>query len=259
MNEASGENDSPTLSAARELSALRAQTAQARAELKRLQRDIADAEDRLGRTEAAQLLEANEHLVVGILRAKTDAETAAQALSAVSRSAAFDALTQLPNRVLLLDRFVQAIANAKRRGLRVALLFVDLDNFKEVNDTLGHAVGDRVLKRVARCLESSVRGADTVSRHGGDEFVVLLTELAEAADAGRIAEKVLAALAAPDVVFDQVIRVHASIGISIYPDDGEDADMLIGPADAAMYRARRRGRGSFAFSERARGSAAGSK
>jgi diguanylate cyclase (GGDEF)-like protein len=231
-----------------ELAQLRAQTARARAELERLQRDIAEAEECLGRTEAAQLLEANEQLVLGLLQAKTDAETAAQALSAASRSAELDALTELPNRVLLRDRLAQAIANAKRHRSRAAVLFLDLNGFKQINDTLGHAGGDEVLRRAARCLESSVRAADTVSRHGGDEFVVLLSEVSEASAAATIAEKILTALARPELVGEHVLRINACIGISIYPDDGADADTLIDAADAAMYRVKRLGLGSFAFS-----------
>ena len=125
-----------------ELSILDARTVQARAELARLERDIVEAEDRLDRSEAAQLLEANEQLVLGILRVRTEAETTASALGAASRSAELDVLTRLPNRVLLRDRLTQAIANAKRHGARGALLFVDLDNFKQINDTLGHTFGD---------------------------------------------------------------------------------------------------------------------
>ena len=111
--------------------------------LARLQQDVVEAESHLGSSQAAQLLEANEQLVLSALRAQTEAETATRALNEVSRSAELDALTELPNRVLLLDRFAHAIASAKRHGTRLALLFLDLNNFKQINDTLGHAVGDR--------------------------------------------------------------------------------------------------------------------
>jgi diguanylate cyclase (GGDEF)-like protein len=205
------------------------------------------AESRLGSNLAVQLLEANEQLVLAALRAKTDAEAAAQALQEVARAAELDTLTELPNRVLLLDRFAHAIASARRRRARLALLFLDLNNFKQINDTLGHAVGDQVLQLVAQCLVSSVREADTVSRHGGDEFVILLAELSQASDAILVADKVIAALGAPNRVGNHVLRLAASIGISIYPDDGEDADTLIDRADAAMYRAKRQGLGSFVF------------
>jgi diguanylate cyclase (GGDEF)-like protein len=233
--------------AARELIQLQQQVAHARAELARLQQDVLEAEKHLGSLQAAQLLEANEQLVLAALRAQTYAETAARALNEVSRAAELDPLTELPNRVRLLDRLALAIAIAKRRRGRLALLFLDLDNFKQINDTLGHAVGDEVLKLAAQCLESSVREADTVSRHGGDEFLILLTEVAHATDAVLVAEKVIAALGAPSRVGEHVLRLTASIGISLYPDDGEDADTLIDRADAAMYRAKRDGLGSFAF------------
>nr|WP_246312472.1 diguanylate cyclase [Aquabacterium terrae] len=164
-----------------------------------------------------------------------------------SRSSELDALTGLPNRLLLLDRLAQAIAGAKRRGTQSALLFLDLNNFKQINDTLGHAVGDQVLRLAATRLASTVRAVDTVSRHGGDEFVILLAEVTQACDAIATADKLCAALGAPSRVGDQVIRLTASIGISLYPDDGDDADTLIERADAAMYRAKRLGLRSFVF------------
>jgi diguanylate cyclase (GGDEF)-like protein len=200
-----------------------------------------------GRDPGALLVEANEQLVLATLRARTEAEAAARALEELSRSAEHDALTGLPNRVLLLDRFAGAMAHAKRRGARFALMFLDLDNFKQINDTLGHAVGDQALKRAADCLVSSIREADSVSRHGGDEFLILLTEMSLAADVVRIAQKVMRALGTPVRVGEQVLRLTASIGISIYPEDGEDAATLIDRADAAMYRAKGKGLGGFAF------------
>jgi diguanylate cyclase len=240
-------NDSVAAKAARELAALRRDIERARAELAQLRADVVAAEHQLGSRQAAQILEANEQLVLSALRARTDAETAAEALNEASRSAGLDALTELPNRVLLVDRLAQAISGAKRRGARSALLFLDLNNFKQINDTLGHAMGDQVLKLAAARLASSVRAADTVSRHGGDEFVILLAEVGAASDAVVIAEKLSAALGAPSRVGDQVVRLTASIGISLYPDDGDDADTLIDRADAAMYRAKRHGLRSFVF------------
>jgi diguanylate cyclase (GGDEF)-like protein len=211
--------------------------ARAARELTRLQRSIT----------AARLVEANEQLVLAALRAQADAHAATQALRNLSRSAGLDALTSLPNRVLLLDRFARAIAAARRRRVRLALLFLDLDNFKQVNDTLGHAAGDQVLKLVAHRLASAVRDADTVSRHGGDEFVILLAEVARPSDAALIADKLLAAVGLPTRVGDHVLRLAASIGIGLYPEDGEDADTLIDRADHAMFRAKRQGLGGFAF------------
>ena len=247
MNEAADSGERAVADAGLELARLQGQVEAARALLVRLLQDVVVAESRLGASQASQLLEANEQLVIAALRHQADAETAAQALNDAARSAEVDALTQLPNRVLLLDRLTLAIANAKRRDTRLALLFLDLDNFKQINDTFGHAVGDEVLQRAAHCLTGSVRDADTVSRYGGDEFVILLTEVTQAADAVRVADKVSAALRASGGVGNRVTRLSASIGISLYPDDGEDADTLIDRADAAMYRAKRNGLGGYAF------------
>ena len=254
MNNAPDRYDSAAAKAARELAELRQQAEQVRAVLSQLQRDVLEAESHLGSIEAAQLLEANEQLVLATLQARTDVETAEQALKEVSRAAELDTLTELPNRLLLLDRFAHAIASARRRRSRLAVLFLDLNDFKQINDTLGHAVGDEVLKLASHRLVSSVRAADTVSRHGGDEFVILLTDVSRASDAVLIADKIVATLAAPSYVDDHVLRLTASIGISIYPDDGEDADTLIALADAAMYRAKRQGLGSFVFHDEEPGS-----
>jgi diguanylate cyclase (GGDEF)-like protein len=202
-----------------------------------------EVEGPLGNAQAPKLVEANEQLVIAALRAQTDAEAASRKLDEVSRSAELDALTQLPNRVLFCDRVAQAIARAKRRATQLALLFLDLNHFKQINDTLGHAAGDEVLKLVARRLASAIRTEDTVSRHGGDEFLILLAEVSRPLDAVRIADKVIAALDAPTRVGDHVLRLSASIGISIYPDDGENAATLIDRADAAMYHARSLGPG----------------
>lgn len=204
-------------------------------------------ESPLGGTPAAQLVEVNERLVIAALGAQTDAETAAQALIEVSRSSVLDPLTQLPNRALLLDRLTHAVASAKRRGVRVAVLFLDVNDFKVINDTLGHAAGDAALRLVARRLAASCRAADTVGRYGGDEFLILLSEVSQPSDAIGIANKVNAALAAPARVGEHVLRLAVSIGIAIFPDDGDDATTLIGRADAAMYDAKHRGLGNFAF------------
>lgn len=200
-----------------------------------------------GLSRSHELLEANEQLVLAAVRAQAEAESAARKLDEIARSAERDVLTGLPHRALLFDRFTQAIAGAKRRSSRLGLLFLDVDNFKQINDTLGHRVGDEVLKRVAECLLSSVRDADTVSRHGGDEFLILLTELSYASDAVQIARKVMASLGESAVVDGHRINLAASIGISIYPDDGEDPDTLIDRADAAMYRAKRHRHGGVAL------------
>ncbi len=174
-----------------------------------------------------QRFESNEHLVSSTLR---------------------DALTGLPNRRLMLDLLAHAIADAKRRHTRMALLFLDLNGFKQINNSLGRKIGDEVLKRVAQCLTASVRQTDTVSRRGGDEFLILLSEIHHASDAVTIAGKIIASLAAIDPIDTHQIRVSATIGVSLYPDDGADADTLIDRADAAMYLAKRRGLGHYFFS-----------
>lgn len=239
MTEARGRGEDAAAEATRELARLKVQTEAARAVLVGLQLDVVEAEDLRGGSHASRLLEANGQLVLAILRAQADVETSARALSEVLRSVERDALTGLPNRMLLLDRFAQAIAHAKRHGTRLALLFLDLDNFKPINDTFGHAVGDGVLKLAAQRLAAAVRDADTVSRHGGDEFLILLNDVADASTAGLVGEHLRDALAAPSCVGEQMFRLTASIGISLYPDDAEDAETLIDLADAAMCRAKR--------------------
>ncbi|MGZ5175579.1 MAG: diguanylate cyclase domain-containing protein [Burkholderiales bacterium] len=158
-----------------------------------------------------------------------------------------DALTDLPNRVLLNDRLTQAIALARRHDKKVALLFLDLDHFKTVNDSLGHAAGDKLLQSVAARLTACVRTSDTVSRRGGDEFLVLLSEIVGIYDATRFAEKISAALAMPQLISGQELRITASIGISIYPDHGETVEKMVHHADVAMYHAKAHGRNQYHF------------
>jgi diguanylate cyclase (GGDEF)-like protein/PAS domain S-box-containing protein len=158
-----------------------------------------------------------------------------------------DGLTDLPNRVLLDDRLGQAMVLARRLRKKMAVLFLDLDGFKDINDTRGHAVGDRVLRSVAQRLGECVRASDTVSRQGGDEFVILLSEVTRRADAAVTADKILHALRAPHGIDGHELQSSASIGIVLYPDDGGDAETLMKHADAAMYQAKRRGRDNFQF------------
>ncbi len=155
--------------------------------------------------------------------------------------ATHDPLTALPNRMLFYDRVAQAIALASRYDSTLALLFVDLDGFKPVNDRLGHAVGDRVLQQVARRLEAAVRRSDTVARIGGDEFAVLLTQIAEPHNAEKVAESILASIGRPFDLEGEAHRLGASIGIAIFPRDGGTADTLVRHADTAMYQAKKRG------------------
>jgi diguanylate cyclase (GGDEF)-like protein len=229
-----------------ELARLGVEVETMQAVLVRLLQDVVDAEARLVDTHAAQLVEANERLVLAALTSHDQAQAAVRALAEAEHSAALDALTRLPNRTTLLDRFAQALAQARRHGTRLGLLFVDLDDFKRLNDAYGHAFGDEVLRQVAERLVSAVREADTVSRYGGDEFLILLAELSQPADAQAVAEKLGAALSAPIELAGQVVRLTASLGAALYPDDGEDIDTLIARADAAMYQAKRSRAGSAA-------------
>jgi len=162
-------------------------------------------------------------------------------------SAHHDFLTGLPNRMLLSDRVDQVISLAQRHGKKVAVLFLDLDGFKHINDSLGHAVGDKLLQSITRCLVDCVRGSDTVSRQGGDEFVVLLSEVAHAEDAAVTARRMLRAVAEVHPVGQHSLHITASIGVSVYPDDGLDAETLVKNADTAMYQAKENGRQSFQF------------
>jgi diguanylate cyclase (GGDEF)-like protein/PAS domain S-box-containing protein len=165
----------------------------------------------------------------------------------MSYLAQHDSLTDLPNRVLLNDRLTQAIALAHRRRQRLAVLFLDVDRFKHVNDSLGHDVGDRLLQSAAQRLLACVRTSDTVSRQGGDEFVILLSEVTHGKDAAITAQKILSALRPPHCIDQHNLHLTVSIGISIYPDDGTDAVTLMKHADFAMYHAKDRGRDNCQF------------
>jgi diguanylate cyclase (GGDEF)-like protein/PAS domain S-box-containing protein len=158
-----------------------------------------------------------------------------------------DALTDLPNRLLLNDRLARSIALARRYGRRLAVLFLDCDRFKHINDTLGHAVGDQVLRSIAKRLSTCVRESDTVSRHGGDEFLILLSEVDQPEDAGLIAEKIVSSIAEPHLMAGHELQLTASVGIALYPEDGQDAQSLIMRADTAMYHAKNTGRNRVGF------------
>ena len=240
-------NSTSVKNAVAELAKVNAQIEAARLTLSQLQQTPAPAERPLADDQAVQLRQANERLVVTAVIAQTHAELATQALTQMALIAELDPLTQLPNRALLLDRFVHAIANAKRHHARLAVLFIDIDNFKQINDTLGHTTGDAVLKMIAHCLTAAVREADTVSRYGGDEFLILLTDVGSMSDVILVVTRLIASLGAPHVIGDRTFRVKVSIGISIYPDDSDEVAVLIERADAAMYDAKRQGIGRFVF------------
>jgi len=174
--------------------------------------------------------------------------SAARAMSLqLTHSAEHDFLTGLPNRMVLKDRVKQAIALALRHRKKVGILFLDLDGFKHVNDSLGHPTGDRLLQSVAARLLGCIRGSDTVSRQGGDEFVVLLSEMAQPEDAAITARRILEAVAEPHAVDQHDLRITTSIGVSVYPEDGLDAETLIKNADTAMYQAKENGRQNYQF------------
>jgi diguanylate cyclase (GGDEF)-like protein/PAS domain S-box-containing protein len=171
----------------------------------------------------------------------------------IEHLATHDALTGLPNRTLLDDRIALSLVQARRVQRRLALLFLDLDNFKLINDTYGHGPGDGLLKEIAARLSGAMRDGDTVARQGGDEFVIMLWDLAEADDAAIVAQKVLDALARPFRIEGQEVHVTASIGVSVYPEDGNSSDLLLRHADAAMYLAKELGRNGFQFYTREMG------
>jgi diguanylate cyclase len=212
-------------------------------------------EDALDRSEAVEVKvqDASEQLSVVNLALKDEIDNRRvleHELAAVTEqgrvdleAALHDPLTGLPNRALFYDRLEHAIQHAKRYGWELALMFVDLDDFKIINDTYGHDVGDSVLQTIAGRIKESIRGGDTISRHGGDEFIILITEVREETNILLIAEKIMKKLEAPfrittrDVVLDR--SIVASFGISMFPRDGSDPETLVKSADTAMYEAKR--------------------
>ena len=184
---------------------------------------------------------------VMVIQDVSDARALSQRLAYLAHH---DGLTDLPNRVLFLDRVHQACQYAQRRRSRFAVIFMDLDHFKHVNDSLGHAVGDVLLRTIAQRLTGTLRGSDTVCRLGGDEFVMLLSEINGPDDVGQVAKKILRDVALPCVLEGTEVNVGISLGIAIYPVDGEDPDTLMKHADAAMYRSKREGRNRYQFFSR---------
>jgi diguanylate cyclase (GGDEF)-like protein len=233
MSEKPGSEGSKALDPSAEAAALGIQIEAMRASLVRLLQEVVTAEARVVTSNsAAQMAEVNGVLVERAL-----------ALQESAQAGGLDVLTRLPNRLTLRDRFGQAVAQSRRNGDRLALLFIDLDDFKPLNDLHGHPFGDRVLQLVAQRLLTAVREVDTVSRHGGDEFLILLVGLNQPQDAQAVADKLAAAVAEPASIDGHALSLSVSVGIAVHPDDGEELDALVARADAAMYAAKyRRGR-----------------
>ena len=241
------ENKTQAIATARLLRMLRLENARLRVELAEHKKALSDFLQNADSANSGLMLAANERLLIAALDADTISDDQATPIESLTLISQRDALTKTPTRAVLADRLDKVIGFARRHSRRTALLFVDLDDFKAINDELGHLAGDTVLQLVARRLESSVRDSDTVSRHGGDEFLVLLAELSNVTDAALIATNMIAALAEPVFVAGRMLTISASVGIAVYPEDGEFASTLIAKADEAMYRAKRSRHGSFVF------------
>ena len=186
----------------------------------------------------------------GIPRSVTATErdlTDKNAVSRIQHLATHDHLTGLPNRLLLEPLAIQAFALADRSKTKIALLFLDIDGFKVINDSRGHQFGDRVLQHVGNCLKKCVRKQDSVMRHGGDEFIVMLTGLSSANAAGKAAQHILTCLSKRYTILTEKMNSTASLGICLYPDDAVDLESLVRNADAAMYQAKSRGGGAYRF------------
>jgi diguanylate cyclase (GGDEF)-like protein len=220
----------------------KAQPAQTRTSLQKRPSPAAKADLNLDLAPSAperqQLADQQRRLLLAKTRIERLEQEVAQLKLAVANErqyAYFDALTGLPNRRLLMDRFNQAIARGARLHTRMALLFLDLDGFKCVNDALGHATGDELLMQVARRLNACIRASDTACRYGGDEFVVLLAQIENHEKALLVARKIRAAIAKPYLLQEQVVRVTTSIGMAVYPADGRSYAELIERSDVAMF------------------------
>jgi len=187
---------------------------------------------------------AGEHLFIGAMR---DIAERKSAEARVNHIATHDNLTNLPNRNLLRDRACQSLMQASRQQQRVGIVFIDLDHFKTINDSLGHHVGDRLLQTVAMRIRSCLRDEDTVARQGGDEFIVVLPNIKRFEDIGIVAQKLIVALSAPYSIDGAELHTSASVGVAVYPDDGPDVEALMRSADTAMYYAKATGRNNFQF------------
>jgi diguanylate cyclase (GGDEF)-like protein/PAS domain S-box-containing protein len=202
---------------------------------------------RTGRTIVAEVNESpieleGKSVILSVARDITERKRAERQLAYI---ATHDALTGLPNRVLFSDRLNLALAQAQRHQHKLAVLLLDLDRFKDINDTLGHSVGDQFLRVTGKRLKGLLRKSDSLARMGGDEFLFLVTEIARPENATEVARKILDAFQEPFLVDDHELRTTASIGVTIFPDDGVDADTLLKNADIAMYRAKQKGRNNY--------------
>ena len=224
--------------AARELALIRTEIDESRIELARLREQLIVTRYEAGAVLQGRLVEANQRLVLATVAAQREREASEQTVVELTTAARLDALTGLPNRAVLRERIEMAISQARRDGGQLALLCLNLADFKQVNGTLGHAAGDSVLQFAAHSMAAAVRPGDTVSRHWGNEFLVLLPQLADLSEAGAIAAAINIALGAPTMLGGQVLRLAAHNGISSFPEDGADADSLIDRAVGAMYRAK---------------------
>ena len=189
----------------------------------------------------------SSHATVGAVLILTDVTERVEAEGRIREIAFYDTLTGLPNRFLLQDRIQQAIALAGRNGSKAAIMFLDLDRFKEINDLHGHDAGDEVLRQVAQRISRFLRKNDTLARLGGDEFVVVLQDIDKPSLAAMVAEKIIELQTHSLPVGDHALTVGTSIGIAIFPDDGRDSETLLKCADIAMYRAKGRGRNTYQY------------
>jgi len=229
------------------LKGLHQQATQFKAELLRLQQSLDLLQAEFSQTKHGDLIAANQQLVLSSIQAEQELEQVKSHVGELTRSSQRDALTDTPNRTLMLDRISRSISYARRHDRQLALIFLDLDHFKQINDNLGHQTGDDVLKLVTRRLSHVLRDSDTISRHGGDEFLILLSAIDSDEAVAAIAEKILKALAAPVIFAEKPVKIRASLGIAFYPAHGTDAQVLIQAADDAMYQSKRRGGSCFSI------------
>ena len=215
------------------------------------QRDSAETKAVVQQSEDAgwykALQEENRALKEALMAARRQIANNNKSLELLKHQSQYDGLTNTPNRLLLQDRFQQALRQAKRSEKLLGLMFIDLDHFKKINDIFGHNTGDLVLQAVSQRLQQSIRSSDTLCRYGGDEFVLLLPVLLHLSDAKAIAAKIIRAIAAPLQLNDQLFELSGSLGIAVYPADGDSIAALTSAADQAMYQAKAKGGGCFVF------------